>query len=121
MTEGDRSGPIRASRVYDKHFAGKTLETLQARWKILLLVLREDNGCDPLVVHKGLKERFLIWTAGFPATTVHSGTSLITTARAPTTAPSPTVTPGPTNAPAATQARAPMVMGLGTSRKPGSA
>ncbi len=35
----------------------------------------------------------LITLAGFPATTVHDGTSFVTTAPAPTTAQSPTVTP----------------------------
>ena len=40
--------------------------------------------------------RFFMTLAGLPATTVHGGTSLVTTAAAATTAPSPTVTPGRT-------------------------
>lgn len=42
--------------------------------------------------------------AGFPPTTVHGSTFLVTTDLAPTTAPSPIVTPIPTNASAAIQA-----------------
>src|SRR5687767_11228770 len=56
--------------------------------------MRSPRACQPFI------SRALIARAGLPATTVHGGTSFVTTARAPTTAPSPTVTPGDRNDPA---------------------
>ena len=49
--------------------------------------------------------------AGFPATTVPGGTSLVTTEPAPTTEPSPTVTPGTMVTLAQSQTSFPMRIG----------
>lgn len=57
--------------------------------------------------------------AGFPATTVHGGTSFVTTAPAATTAPSLTVTPGKTVAPVAIQTLSMILIGLVTRSKCG--